>query len=440
MSAQVENAIAENQEIIIEGKKRLQSEDNKLSGIDENTAKKQKVEQDVKIKKRNFALMLGYLGKNYYGMQRNPGMATVEESLIDALLKADLINSEAFETIQTIHFQRAARTDKGVSAARQVVSLKLPEHAKMEDINKFLPNDIRVFGLRRVTKGFNSKSQCDARTYSYTLPTIAFVEESPEILNKQFSDEDVVKRIEELSTINGKPYTEFRIANESIEKLRKVLQLFEGSHNFYNFTSKVKSLDPRARRFIIKFECSEPFLMEGIEFITLKIKGQSFMLHQIRKMIGLTIGIVRNVVTEDILDLAFNGDKMDVPMVPGLGLVLNIVHYDYYNNKFGKDGIHETLDWLECEEEVQKFFNDNIIKHIVQTEISEKSFLTWLGSLPHHTFSKREEHRNGTSNECNKNNQTNENNEKKINDDEINESNKNNENNEITEKNESSTT
>ena len=120
MSTQVDTAVQESQEIIADSKKRIQVDDN-----EENSVKKQKVEGEVRIKKRNFAMMLGYLGKNYYGMQRNPGMDTVEESLINALLKANLINSEAFDVIQTIQFQRAARTDKGVSAARQVVSLKL---------------------------------------------------------------------------------------------------------------------------------------------------------------------------------------------------------------------------------------------------------------------------------------------------------------------------
>ncbi|XP_033209333.1 tRNA pseudouridine synthase A isoform X2 [Belonocnema kinseyi] len=394
MSTQVDSAVHESQEIITDIKKRVQVDDN-----EENLAKKPKVEGEARIKKRNFAMMLGYLGKNYYGMQRNPGMDTIEESLINALLKADLINSEAFDVIQTIQFQRAARTDKGVSAARQVVSLKLPEHANKEDINKFLPEDIRVFGLRRVTKGFNSKHQCDARTYAYTLPTYAFVEESPEILSTDFSEEEVEARIEKLSTINGKPFNEFRIPAESIERLKSILKLFEGTHNFYNFTSKVKPLDPRAKRYIMKFECSEPFIHEGMEFITLHVKGQSFMLHQIRKMVGLVVGIARKVAPEEVVDLAFTGDKCDIPIVPGLGLVLNIVHYDYYNNKFGKDGIHEKLDWVECDKEVQEFHQGYIQKYITQTEIKEKSFLNWLGSLPFHTFSQRENHRNRTNND-----------------------------------------
>lgn len=84
--------------------------------------KKQKIER---IKKRNFALMMGYLGKDYYGMQRNPHVRTIEEDLIGALFKAKLIDDDAFETIQNANFQRAARTDKGVSATRQVCSVKL---------------------------------------------------------------------------------------------------------------------------------------------------------------------------------------------------------------------------------------------------------------------------------------------------------------------------
>lgn len=72
--------------------------------------------QDVnteKIKRRKFVLMLGYSGVNYYGMQRNPGMKTIEEELFKALLKVNLIDQISFEQVQNMAFQRAARTDKG---------------------------------------------------------------------------------------------------------------------------------------------------------------------------------------------------------------------------------------------------------------------------------------------------------------------------------------
>ncbi|KAJ8686283.1 hypothetical protein QAD02_022077 [Eretmocerus hayati] len=331
-----------------------------------NDSKKQKSESSerfVRIKKRNYAMMLGYFGKNYYGMQRNPGMKTIEEDLIQALLKADLITSDAFETIQNINFQRAARTDKGVSAVRQVVSLKLPENPSKDAVNKNLPDDIRVFAIKRVTKGFNSKSQCDARTYSYTLPTFAFASENLEQFHESDVFHDPEKRMQQLSTIDGKPYHEYRLPKDKHEKLVELLKLYEGTHRFHNFTSKVFPLDPRARRFIMSFTAEDPFIVDELEYITLKVKGQSFMLHQIRKMVSMVIAVMRNIVTRDAFDQAFTDQKYEIWKAPGLGLMLNIVHYDYYNNRYGKDGMHETLDWAECEEEVTEFEKSKILKH-----------------------------------------------------------------------------
>lgn len=79
-----------------------------------NTDKTDKQNVNIeKVKRRKFVLMLGYSGVNYYGMQRNPGMKTIEEELFKALLKVNLIDQISFEQVQNMAFQRAARTDKG---------------------------------------------------------------------------------------------------------------------------------------------------------------------------------------------------------------------------------------------------------------------------------------------------------------------------------------
>lgn len=78
-----------------------------------------------RIKRKKCALLMGYSGVNYFGMQRNPEMKTIEEDLLAAMLRVGWITEDAFKQPQSIQFQRAARTDKGVSAARQCVSLKL---------------------------------------------------------------------------------------------------------------------------------------------------------------------------------------------------------------------------------------------------------------------------------------------------------------------------
>nr|CAD7260205.1 unnamed protein product [Timema shepardi] len=293
-------------------------------------AKRARVEIE-RVKKRKVAMLLCYSGQGYLGMQRNPGMQTIEEELINSMLKADLISEEAFTTPQQMQFQRAARTDKGVSAARQVVSLKLPEKAKVEEINEHLPEQIRALGIKRTTKGFNSKSSCDARTYSYMLPTFSFTPPEQEISEA------------------------FRVTPEILEEVRTTLKIFEGTHNFHNFTSRKKPLDPSANRYIMSFCCEEPFLCGDIEFVVLKVKGQSFMLHQIRKMVGVVIAVVRGLTTKETIIRAWNTDRLDIPVAPGLGLVLEEVHYDRYNQKFGKDGIHEVLSWQEFDKDVKDF-------------------------------------------------------------------------------------
>ncbi|XP_021918024.1 tRNA pseudouridine synthase A, mitochondrial isoform X2 [Zootermopsis nevadensis] len=344
-----------------DSKKRPLQEDS-----DNTDLKKQCVEPD-RVKRRKVALLFGYSGQGYLGMQRNPGMKTIEEDLLTALLKANFINEEAFSTPQLIQFQRAARTDKGVSAVRQVVSLKLPEDVKVETINSHLPAQIRILEIKRTTKGFNSKSSCDARTYSYMLPTFAFAPSGVE------------------------PSESYRITSEVMDNVRSTLRGFEGTHNFHNFTSRKKPLDPSAIRYIINFELGEPFISKGLEFAVLKVKGQSFMLHQIRKMVGMTIAVARGLATIDTLHKAWKTERLDLPVAPGLGLVLEEVHYGRYNQRFGKDGIHEPLDWSETEAEAVAFKENFIYPTIIQSEIEDKSMMSWLETLHLHSYCIRED-------------------------------------------------
>lgn len=361
-------------------KRQIVEEDDEVATKTRKVTETENAQQ--RVKRKNFVIMLGYLGTNYFGMQINRGTKTIEESLLTALLEANFITKDQFDDIREIRFQRAARTDKGVSAVRQVVSLKLPHNVNKEDINKHLPKDIRVFGIKRVTKGFNSKNQCDARTYRYVLPTFALAPEHPDFL-KLGDDEEVDEetRRKQLSTINGEPYHTFRLSTKMLDDLNKTLTLLEGTHNFHNFTSRTKALDPRNRRYIIYFRCIETFIANDMEFAVLEIKGQSFMLHQIRKMISLVIGISRNMLKPDFHKEAFSVEKYALPTAPGLGLSLHFVHYKYYDERYGKDGIHEALDWNECDEEVEKFYRECILKSITNTEVTENVMFNWLATF-----------------------------------------------------------
>ncbi|KAK2147485.1 hypothetical protein LSH36_550g02015 [Paralvinella palmiformis] len=106
-----------------------------------------------------------------------------------------------------------------------------------------------------------------------------------------------------------------------------------------------KPSDPSAKRYIMEFSMGSPFVRKEVQFALISVKGQSFMLHQIRKMIA-----------------------------PGLGLMLDRVHYDYYNKRFGDDGMHEPILWEKYESEINRFKEDYIYPTIIDTEIEERSY------------------------------------------------------------------
>lgn len=85
--------------------------------------------------KRKVALLLGYIGERYCGLQWNhlPEFPTVEEAVLKALFEADMIsltNISNPKVQQQLNFERASRTDKGVHALCNVMSanLMLPYH------------------------------------------------------------------------------------------------------------------------------------------------------------------------------------------------------------------------------------------------------------------------------------------------------------------------
>lgn len=59
------------------------------------------------------------------------------------------------------------------------------------------------------------------------------------------------------------------------------LQLILQSSNFHNYTVGKPFNDRTVRRFMMSLEVQDPVVVGEIEWISVKIHGQSFMLHQI---------------------------------------------------------------------------------------------------------------------------------------------------------------
>jgi tRNA pseudouridine38-40 synthase len=96
---------------------------------------------------------------------RQPDARTIEGVLFDALVRVGAVSSDNADDSTKVSLGRAARTDAGVHAAGNLVSLKLITQIPgvpdvVAAINELLPPEIRVWGIVRVQNSFN------ARTYA----------------------------------------------------------------------------------------------------------------------------------------------------------------------------------------------------------------------------------------------------------------------------------
>lgn len=227
--------------------------------------------------------------------------------------------------------------DRGVHAITQCCAMKLlaPLDKRtqfIEQLNTFLPADIRAITMTKVSKGFNAKSHCTKRRYHYLLPTYALQPHADltALLQEQFNQQGPVPGagceggyIEEFSKRGvGRVGLEqvyakvksHRVTPDAIGRLRVALKSYEGTKAYHNFTTGKLPSDANAKRFIISFECGEAFVDEasGVEWVLLSVLGQSFLLNQIRKMVGMAVEVCRGATPLSTIQDAFTTRKVSL--------------------------------------------------------------------------------------------------------------------------------
>lgn len=110
------------------------------------------------------ALGLAYRGRGYLGWQSQPGGATVQDALEDAIER--FVGSR-------LRVVCAGRTDAGVHALQQVVHFDAPVRRTTQSwvrgVNTFLPRDIAVRWAAEVPDGFHAQKGAISRRYRYLL-------------------------------------------------------------------------------------------------------------------------------------------------------------------------------------------------------------------------------------------------------------------------------
>ncbi|KAG7389054.1 hypothetical protein PHYPSEUDO_011323 [Phytophthora pseudosyringae] len=360
--------------------------------------------------KRRYGLWVAFCGRDYSGMQMNEGVKTIEAELERALFEAGGIAESNYGFLQKIGWSRAARTDKGVHAAGQLLTAKLHVGddlpAFVAKANAALPEDIRITHMVTVTKNFNAKTSCDQRTYEYLAPTFVFGRRAPAVASKDAETEkgeekgaggatqwpsdlrDTEEGFDDSVVIDNttlEAHKAFRISDETLEQLNATLKQYVGTHNFHNFTSKMEPTNPQANRFIISFEAERPFVQNDMEWVRLRVVGQSFLLHHIRKMIGTAVEIVSGVTEPSTIERAMALTKMDLPKAPSVGLYLAQAHFEVYNMKM-EDSIQTSHPPLDLKEPavaaaVEQFKRDFIFDHIMKHEERTRTYAKWLRTM-----------------------------------------------------------
>ena len=145
------------------------------------TFTKEEIDAEEKRPKRKVAVLIGYSGTGYKGMQISATEKTIEGDLFRAFVKAGAISKANADDPKKASLVRCARTDKGVHAAGNMISLKLivEDENIVEKINAQLSDQIRVWGIQRTIGSFSCYQVCDSRWYEYLIPSHAFLPPHP---------------------------------------------------------------------------------------------------------------------------------------------------------------------------------------------------------------------------------------------------------------------
>ncbi|CAG9463022.1 unnamed protein product [Pedinophyceae sp. YPF-701] len=279
---------------------------------------------------RMVALEIAYVGWDYHGYASQATVPnTVEGRLFEAMCRTKLI-PPGLDPHASLNYSRCGRTDIGVSAASQIVAIRLRSKAPalpapdatMADpaqphptagghrgdppplppaeeidytavLNRALPADIQILGWADVPADFSARFNCTAREYRYYLPPPA----------------------------DG--------ASRDLAAMRTAAAALQGAHDFRNFCKK----DPNAASYERTIMASrvEEARDAGAGAAMFHVRGSAFLYHQVRCMVAV-LGLVgarleEPEVVKSLLDIEYISAKPQYAMAREDHLLLSACDY-----------------------------------------------------------------------------------------------------------------
>ncbi|PQE21678.1 tRNA pseudouridine synthase a protein [Rutstroemia sp. NJR-2017a WRK4] len=193
------------------------------------------------------------------------------------------------------------------------------------------------------------------------------------------------KAVKEVKAAYIKAKKAYRIHESRKERVQEALNEYLGTNNFHNYTILKSFSDPSSKRHIKSFKIGpKPIIIHDTEWLSLKVHGQSFMMHQIRKMVAMAALVVRCATPLEIIKDTYTSAKISIPKAPSLGLLLEAPVFNNYNQNVAKPNERDSLDFENYREKMDEFKQREIYDRIFRVEDAENQFHTFFHHLDHH--------------------------------------------------------
>ena len=256
----------------------------------------------------NWKSTLAYDGTDFHGWQIQPGRATIQGEL-----------AAAIERITREHVlpQGSGRTDTGVHARAQVASFELsapipPENLRRA-LNRTLPAAIRVLHVNHAGPEFHARHSVRAKTYEYRI----------------FQGEICPPWLARYVYALNWPL--------DVERMRAAAEMVIGEHDFTSFAASDPDLSARScdatgedeKAGNVRVIYSSRFEPEERDVLAYRVRGNGFLHHMVRNMIGTFIDAGRgHIRPEDVRRiLAARSRSAAGATAPARGLFLDNVEY-----------------------------------------------------------------------------------------------------------------
>jgi len=247
-------------------------------------------------------LYLEYDGSRYHGYQmQDDTIPTIQRALETALLKLTKLEHRVTS---------ASRTDRGVSASRQIVSVPvLSSHIGIDTylpgLNHYLPDDIVVNEVFLSPPNFHVRNSATSRVYQYV------------ILNRKTRPAIDRTRAAHISE------------KLDTESMMVAIQCMTGWLDIRPFTGTLDNPENYLRRF------DKVLLSRDNDAITIEIEASGFVMHQIRRTVGAIVKVgLGEMSIGDFQSLVLHGKPGQAKsMMPSEGLCLIDVKYDDFPPK-----------------------------------------------------------------------------------------------------------